>query len=119
MLYHCGCSQGKRAETERASRGFVSRIEARKDGDKEDKKKAGTVLISTISSSFWGQTETRMLKMQPLTCGFSWPVLISAIFSNILSSAGFRRRHTHVGAHEEHQVVVATGMLRPNSSPYI
>ena len=35
----------------------MSRIEARKDGDKEDKKKAETVLISTISSSFWGQKD--------------------------------------------------------------
>ena len=67
------------------------------------------------------------LKIQPLTCGFSWPVLISAIFSNILSSSFVLLEqldfgavcHTHVGAHENQQVVLATGMLRPNSSPYI
>jgi hypothetical protein len=125
MLYHCGCSQGKRAETERVSRALCHELRRGRTATRRTRRRQKRCL-SAPSQVHSGVRKTMALKIQPLTCGFSWPVLISAIFSNMSSSFVLLEQldfgavcHTHVGAHENQQVVLATGMLRPNSSPYI
>jgi hypothetical protein len=68
----------------------VSRIEAWKDGDKEDKKKARDGAYQHHLKFSLGVTKMRTLEIQLPVCGLTWPVLISTIYLSILSSISIR-----------------------------
>ena len=63
----------------------MSRIEAWKDGDKEDKKKARDGAYQHHLKFSLGVTKMRTLEIQLPMCGLTWPVLISTIYLSILS----------------------------------